>query len=589
MIETIYLQSFERRVYMKHLIAVSQKQKKADFIIRNAKVADLISLKWVEADVVVTNGKIVAVDETKSYEAITEEDAKGRYVIPGLIDAHIHIESSMLTPEQFSEILLPHGITAVVTDPHEIANVAGAIGLQYMIDAAKFSKMDIFYMLPSSVPCTSFENAGAHLTAADLEPFTNEKQVLGIAEVMDFPAVLSGDENMLQKIQLGHDNAMIIDGHGAGLNAQQLTGYRAANIHTDHECVSAEEALERVKHGMYVLIREGSAAKNLKAILPAVNERNARRFAFCTDDKHLDEIIQEGTINHDISLAIQEGMSPLLAIQLATLNAAECYRLHDRGLIAPGYKADFILLDSLDEIKPNAVWKNGEKVVENGQLLAPSTARAEVPTRILNSVQLPKLTKSDLALKMVGSKANVIEVIPNQIVTKKLVTEVDVVNGEFVASIEKDYLKIAVIERHHQKGTKAVAIVHGLGLQKGAIATTIAHDSHNAIVAGTNDEDMLIAIEALQKMQGGLVVVADGKVIGEMALSVGGIMTTLSAQEAETQLLGVHNALKEIHPSCKFHLFLTLSFLSLPVIPSLKLTDTGLFDVENFRHISVEA
>ena len=573
---------------MKYLVEVSQKQRKADFILRNAKVADLISLEWIDADVVIADGKIIAVDKTKSYDAFTEEDAQGRYVIPGMIDAHIHIESSMLTPEQFSEILLPHGITTAITDPHEIANVAGTIGLQYMLDAAEFAKMDIFYMLPSSVPCTSFENAGARLTAVDLAPFTKEKQILGIAEVMDFPAVLSGDENMLQKIQLGLDNGMIIDGHGAGLNEQQLTGYRAASIHTDHECVSAEEALERLRQGMYVLIREGSAAKNLKAIIPAVNERNSRRFAFCTDDKHLDEIIAEGTINNSVSMAVQEGMLPLLAIQLATLNAAECYRLYDRGLIAPGYKADFMLIDSLEEIKPNAVWKNGEKVAENGRLLVSSTSRADVPARILNSVNLPKLSKADLALKLNKPKANIIEVIPNQIVTKKLVAEVDVVDGDFVASVEKDYLKIAVIERHHQKGTKAVAIVHGLGLQKGAVATTIAHDSHNAIVVGTNDEDMLVALEALQNMQGGLVVVADGEVIGEMALNVGGIMTTLSAKEAEAKLAEVHDALHEIHPSCAFHLFLTLSFLSLPVIPSLKLTDTGLFDVEKFTHISVE-
>ena len=574
---------------MKHLIEVSQQKQKADFILRNAQVADLLNLEWIQADVVVADGQIIAIDEAGTFEAHKEEDAGGRYVVPGMIDAHIHIESSMLTPEQFSEILLPHGVTAVVTDPHEIANVAGTVGLQYMLDAAKHAKMDIYYMLPSSVPCTSFENAGAKLTAKDLQPFAREEQVLGIADVMDFPAVLSTDVEMLEKIQLGRHNGMIIDGHGAGLNAGQLLGYRAANIHTDHECVSAEEARERVKQGMYVLIREGSAAKNLKAILPAVTERNARRFAFCTDDKHLDEIMEEGTINSAAAMAIQEGLDPLLAVQIATLNAAECYRLHDRGLLAPGFKADFVLLDAVETMKPVAVWKNGEKVAANGAMLEPTSTRAEVPARILESVNLPMMTEADLAIPMSKTRANIIEVIPNQIVTKKLVADVDVVDGRFVPSVEKDFLKIAVVERHHQKLTKGIAIVHGLGLQKGAVATTIAHDSHNAIVVGTNDADMLVALEALQLIQGGLVVVADGEVVGELALPVGGIMTTVSAADAAAELAKVHDALHMIHPTCDFHLFLTLSFLSLPVIPTLKLTDTGLFDVETFSHVSVEA
>ena len=574
---------------MKDLIAISQHGEPADFILRNARVADVFSLTWRTADVVVAKGRIVAIDSHGQYEAKEEEDAAGRYVIPGLMDAHIHIESSMLTPEQFSRILLPHGVTSVVTDPHEIANVAGTEGLQYMLDAAKEAELDIYYMLPSSVPATSFEHSGAVLTAEDLIPFVGEARVLGIAEVMDYPAVLAGQESMLEKIQLGHHHRMIVDGHGAGLSPAQITGYRAAGIHTDHECINAEEALDRVEQGMYVLIREGSAAKNLKDVLPAVNSSNARRFAFCTDDKHLDEIIQEGTINHAVALAIKEGMEPLQAIQLATLNAAECYRLHNQGALAPGYAADFVMLEELEAIKPAAVWKNGRKVAEAGTMLTQSPSKVEVPARILQSVRLPELTAADLALPMKGMTANIIEVIPNQIVTKRLQAEVDVEEGYFKPSMEKDYLKIAVFERHHLRGTKSVAIVHGLGLQAGAVATTIAHDSHNAIVVGTNDEDMLVALRALEQMNGGLVVVKAGKVLAQMALPVGGIMTNMEAQQAEQQLQEVHKALHILHPTCHFHLFLTLSFLSLPVIPALKLTDTGLFDVEAFRHIPVDA
>lgn len=573
---------------MKNLIAISQHRIEADFILRNAMVADVFLLQWKKADLVVANGRIIAVDSEGNYQAKREEDAKGRYCIPGLIDAHIHIESSMLTPEQFSRILLPHGITTVISDPHEIANVAGTTGLSYMIDEARHALMDIYYMLPSSVPATSFEHAGATLKATDLAPFIEDKQVLGLAEVMDFTAVLNGDNDMIAKIQLGLDSNMIIDGHAAGLNAKQITGYRAANIHTDHECVSAEEAFERVTQGMYVLMREGSAAKNVRAILPAVSPQNARRFAFCTDDKHLDEIIKEGTINASITIAIEEGMEPLQAIQIASLNAAECYRLHHLGALAAGFQADFVLLDDLETMQIAAVWKRGEKVAENGAMLTPVSTLSEIPASILHSVHLPEITAADFKLPLTQSLVNIIEVIPHQIVTKKLTAHVDVVEGEFVASTDKDFLKIAVFERHLQRGTKSVAIVHGLGLQAGAVATTISHDSHNAIVVGTNDADMATALNALQAMQGGLVVIKNGEILAQMVLPIGGIMTNVDAVAAEQELQAVHDALHILHPTLSFHLFLTLSFLALPVIPKLKLTDTGLFDVEAFEHIDIE-
>ncbi|MER1987729.1 MAG: adenine deaminase [Solibacillus sp.] len=574
---------------MKKMIAVSQQQLQADFILRNATVADVFLLQWKKADIVVANGRIIAIDPDGKYEATREEDAGGRYCIPGLIDAHIHIESSMLTPEQFSRIILPHGVTTVISDPHEIANVAGRDGLSYMLDEARQAMMDIFYMLPSSVPATSFEHAGAVLKAADLAPFINDNQVLGIAEVMDFVAVLTGDADMLEKVELGRAQNMIIDGHAAGLSAAQITGYRAAGIHTDHECVSADEAIERITQGMYVLMREGSAAKNVRAILPVVTPQNARRFAFCTDDKHLDEIITEGTINATVAMAIAQGMEPLQAIQIASLNAAECYRLHDRGALTAGFIADFVLLDDLNTMQIAAVWKNGEKVAEHGAMLSSSANQAHVPPAILQSVHLPAITAADFKLPLTQSRVHIIEVIPHQIITKKMIAHVDVAGGEFVSSTEKDFLKIAVFERHLQRGTKSVAIVHGLGLQAGAVATTISHDSHNAIVVGTNDADMAAALNALQAMQGGLVVVKDGVVLAEMPLPIGGIMTNVDAALAAKQLHAVHDALHTLHPTLSFHLFLTLSFLALPVIPSLKLTDTGLFDVEAFQHISVEA
>ncbi len=573
----------------KESISSSQNNSKADFILRNAQVADVFNLVWRKADVVVKNGLIVAIDIEGKFEADIVEDATGKYVIPGLIDGHIHIESSMLPPSEFSKILLPHGITTVITDPHEIANVAGAEGIQYMLDDAENAEMDIHVMLPSSVPATSFENAGATLKAKDLAPFLNHPKVLGLAEVMDFPSVLNGNEDMMQKIAQTEAKNLVIDGHGAGLTAKQIRGYRVAGIQTDHECVTADEARTRIQQGMYVLIREGSAAKNLRDVLPAVTPTNARRFLFCTDDKHLDELIKEGSINHDIALAIKEGLEPLQAIQLATLNAAECYRLKNKGAVAEGYVADLILLDNVTTCKPQAVWKDGKKVVENGQLIRKVTKSESVPASVLQSVHIPKLTAQDLEIPFKkGNQANIIEIVPNQLITHKKIATVQVENHVFVPSIDKDYLKLAVIERHHQLGTIGLGIVHGFGLQKGAVATTVAHDSHNALVCGTNDADMLVALDTLQKMQGGYVVIADGKVLSALPLPIAGLMTNLNAEDAEKQLHDLHHALFQLNPDLDFHLFLTLSFIALPVIPSIKITDTGLFDVINFKHITIE-
>lgn len=573
-----------------HTILISQHKQEADTILQNALVADVFNLTWKTADIVIANGVIIAVDEQKSFKAKRVIDVKGKYVIPGLIDGHIHIESSMLPPSEFNRILLPHGVTSVVTDPHEIANVAGVKGLQFMLDDAAQAEMDIYVMLPSSVPGTAFENAGAVLKAKDLAPFIADERVLGLAEVMDFPAVLSGDADMLDKISMARTANMVIDGHGAGLNSEQIRGYRAAGIMTDHECVTAEEALDRVTQGMYVLMREGSAAKNVRDLLPAVTPANAQRFLFCTDDKHLDELMEQGSINYAVSLAIAEGMEPIRAIQLATLNAANCYRLYNKGALAPGYVADIVVLDDLKEMRVASVWKAGVLVAEGGAMLTEKRSGAAVPAPIMHSVHLPRVSEADLAISFErGSRANIIEIIPNQITTKRVLMDVPVRDGKFVPSVEQDLLKLAVVERHHGLGNIGLGITKGFGLRKGAVATTVAHDSHNALVLGTNDADMIVALEALADIQGGFVVVADGKVLASLALPIGGLMTSLPAQEAEQQLHALHDALHELNPSLSFHLFLTLSFISLPVIPELKLTDTGLFDVVTFKHIPIEA
>lgn len=574
---------------LEHPILVSQERRIADTIIKNAMVADVFNLQWRKANIVIADGIIVAIDEEDTFTAKTVEDAQGKFVIPGLIDGHIHIESSMLTPSEFNRILIPHGITSVVTDPHEIANVSGTSGLQFMLDDAAEAEMDIYVMLPSSVPGTSFENAGAVLKAKDLAPFIGHKDVIGLAEVMDFPAVLTADTDMLEKITMAQKAGMVIDGHGAGLKSSQIRGYRVAGIHTDHECVSAEEAIDRITQGMYVLMREGSAAKNVRDILPAVTPANAHRFLFCTDDKHLDELIEQGSINYAVSLAVADGMEPIQAIQLATLNAANCYRLYNKGALAPGFVADIIVLEDLETMKAGAVFKDGVKVAQEGRMLTEKKKGASLVTSIMESVHLPKITLADLAIPFEHSvRANVIEIMPNQLTTKKVVLDVPVVDGVFEPSVEQDLLKLAVVERHHNLGNIGLGIVTGFGLRKGAVATTVAHDSHNALVLGTNDADMIVALEALSEMQGGFVVVEDGKVIGSMALPIGGLMTNLEAEKAEQELHALHEALHELNPELDFHLFLTLSFISLPVIPDVKLTDTGLFDVVAFQHIPIE-
>ncbi|TKD70447.1 adenine deaminase [Pseudalkalibacillus hwajinpoensis] len=555
----------------------------ADTVIKNGYVLDSYNLELIKTDVAIVDGVIAGIGKFDGAEII---DAEGKYVVPSLIDAHVHIESAMVTPTEFAKAVLPHGVTAVVTDPHEIANVCGSEGLSFMLDDSESVPMDIFFMLPSSVPSTSFENAGATLTAKDLKPFYQHERVLGLAEVMDYPSVAETSDSMMQKLHDAHLNKKKIDGHAAGLDSRALNIYKSAGIDTDHECITADEALERISRGMYVLIREGSVAKNLKQLLPAVTERNARRFMFCTDDKHLNDLLKEGSVDHNIRLAIKHGMNPLLAIQMATLNAAECYGLKTKGALAPGHDADFLLLDNLESFSIEHVYRGGKLVAENGST---EVGTKKMPAEaILNSVHIPELTQDNLRLSVDEGKANVIEIIPNQLVTNKLKIDVDRDNDNaFMPSAKNDLMKLAVIERHHHTGNIGLGIVKGLKFKRGAIASTVGHDSHNLIIAGTNDLDMIKAAKVIQDMQGGLVVIQDEKVIGEIPLPIAGLLSDKEYRSLDKDLENLDKALALIEAPSHFNPFLTLSFLSLPVIPDLKLTDLGLFDVKAFRHISI--
>lgn len=569
-------------------ISVASGRELADTVIKNGKIIDVFNGEIIDGDIAIVDGFIVGIGK---FEGKNVVDANGRFISPAFIDGHVHIESSMVTPPEFAKVSLLHGVTTVVTDPHEIANVLGVDGIQYMLESSKNLPFDIYFMLPSCVPATEFEHSGAILKAEDLRPFYQEARVLGLAEVMNYPAVQNNEHDMLDKIMDAQKFGKKIDGHAAGLSANDLNVYMSAGIRTDHESTTAAEAKERLSRGMYLMIREGTVAKDLQQLIPIVNDRNSRRCLFVTDDKHLDDLIRDGSIDHNIRLAIQSGIHPITAIQMATINTAECFGIEDKGAIAPGYKADLVLLNDLNTIKITEVYKEGKRFVENGVLVEElKTNPVNESKRLKNSVRFHELFDEHLNIHVKNSKANIIEIIPNSLITKHIIEKVNVCEqGIFHPSVDNDQLKLAVIERHHLTKNIGLGIVKGLGLKSGAIATTIAHDSHNLIIAGTNDFDMITAANAIKEMQGGLIVVNQGKVIASLELTIAGLMSERPYLEVATSLHEIHLALETIGANKDFNPFLTLSFLSLPVIPELKLTDIGLFHVSKFEHISVES
>jgi adenine deaminase len=575
------------RNHLTKRISVASGRELADTVIKNGKIIDVFSNEIINGDIAIVDGYIVGIGK---FEGKNVVDANGRYVAPAFIDGHVHIESSMVTPTEFAKISLLHGVTTVVADPHEIANVLGVEGIQYMLDSSENLPFDFYFMLPSCVPATEFEHSGAILKAEDLQPFYQEPRVLGLAEVMNYPAVHNAEIDMLDKIIDAKKSGKKIDGHAAGLSANNLNVYMTAGIRTDHESTTTEQAKERLSRGMYLMIREGTVAKDLRQLISIVNDHNSRRCLFVTDDKHLDDLIRDGSIDHNIRLAIQSGISPITAIQMATLNAAECFGIDNKGAIAPGYKADFLLLDDLNTIKITAVYKDGQVCVENGVLVKEIKINYVKETnRLRNSVRFHELSEEQIHIHITKSKANVIEIIPNSLLTRHIIEKVDICErGFFQPSISKDHLKLAVIERHHLTKNIGLGIVKGLGLKSGAIATTIAHDSHNLIIAGANDFDMLVAANAIKEMQGGLIVVNEGKIIAAIELPIAGLMSNRPYLDVATSLNDLHLALETLGANKDFNPFLTLSFLSLPVIPELKLTDIGLFQVSKFEHIGIE-
>ena len=568
-------------------IKAANKEISCDLVIKNISVVDVFQCSSFICDVAIKNGFIVGLGD---YSGNIEVNGTGKFICPGLIDSHAHIESSMLTPNEYYKTALLHGVTSLIADPHEIANVLGQAGIKFMIDSAQNIPFDFYFMLPSCVPSTPFENSGAVLTSSDLKDFYSNSKVLGLAEVMDYPSVANCNDDMINKLYDAISNNSIIDGHGAGLNSHSINVYSTANIKTDHECATYEQLIDRVRRGIYVLMREGTVAKNLNELIKGASIFNSRRICLCTDDKHIDDLAHNGSIDTSIKMCIKGGLAPEIAIQMATLNAAECYNLKNKGAIAPSYVADFLILDSLEEFKINSVYKNGKLVVSNN-ILINDVKYSNVYPSLSNSIKLPTLTKDTLKIDVKNkSILNVIELIPNKLESNHLKLDISKLNfdDEFISLTTPDnLLKIAVIERHKNTGNVGVGVLKGLNLKSGAIATTIAHDSHNLIVCGTNDADMLFAVEELKKINGGIIIVKDGTVLASVSLEIGGIITARNSDDVISDLDKLHDALKIIAPDITFNPFLTLSFLSLPVIPDIKITDKGLFDVKNFNFIDV--
>lgn len=566
----------------KHLIRVAQGLEPADLVLKNAEVFHVFTGEFIRCDVAIAEGHIAG---TGSYFGIEEIDMEGKYLTPGFIDAHVHIESSMLTPAQFAKAALPCGTTTVVTDPHEIANVYGAKGIQYMLDSSEGIPLNTYIMLPSCVPSTDWEDAGASLSAEDLEPFLANPRVLGLAEVMDTEGVLTQSPKVSAKLQMAA--GYCIDGHAPGLTCSQIMGYAAAGVRSDHECVNKEQALDRLRAGMYVMLRDGTAAKSLKALLPAVNPDTAPYFMFCVDDKLPAEMLEKGYINNMVRKTIRAGVSVANALQIATINAARYFGLKDVGALAPGCKADILVFEDLHTWRPVAVYKDGRKVVDKGRLLIPSKQQPFAAHE--NSVRLSEVSLGDFAIPLRTEAANVICLVPYQIVTKRLQLKVKKESGCAVSDVENDVLKMLVFERHHATGKIGKGLVKGFGLRRGALASTIAHDAHNLAVIGTNDEDMLLAVQELQRIGGGICITDGGKVIGSLALPIAGLMTDESAEVvAETQEQLIQIA-REMGVPEFYAPFLTLAFLSLPVVPAVKLTDRGMVDVANNCLLPLEA
>jgi adenine deaminase len=571
---------------LKSLIGVAAGREKADLVIKNCKVVNVYTSEILEEDIAIKDGIIVGLGD---YDGERVVDGQGAYAIPGLIDSHIHIESSFVTPQELGSLVVPRGTTTIIADPHEIVNVCGVYGFDYMVEAGEGTDLDIKYQLPSCVPATPFEHSGAIIDSDDLTRLLHLDDAFGVGEMMNFPGVVYGDDEVISKVVAGRKARKVIDGHAPGLGGKELNAYVTAGIKTDHECFTVEEMEEKLRLGMYIQLREGSASKNLRTLLRGVTKDNSHRLLLCSDDRQPKDIIEEGNLDNHLRICVEEGVEPITAIKMATLNPAQCYGLFDRGAIAPGLRGDIVLVDNLTDFQVGEVYIKGRLVGKDREYLGKSES-TDI-NKVAGSVLVKGLTVDKLNLNSKSNDVKVIEIIPGEIVTKKATARVKLDEaGDFVFDPNQDIVKIVVVERHKGTGNVAVGLLKGYGLKEGAVAQTIAHDSHNIVAVGTNNEEIMKAIEEIIQMSGGAVVVEDGKTICQMPLPIGGLMTDQTGEWVAENLEKIQNVLhnslgvnEDVEP------LMTLAFMSLPVIPELKITDMGLFDVTKFAFTNVEA
>ncbi len=555
----------------------------ADLVLKNGRIVNVLSCEVHDGDVAIAGDRVVGIGQYDGREIV---DVRGQYVCPGFIDGHIHIESSLLSVPEFSKLVAVHGTTAVVTDPHEIANVLGAEGIRFMLSSSKYCPIHVYVMASSCVPASQFESAGAELTALDIMPLLSDPWVLGLAEMMNFPGVVAAERECLDKLRM--IDGQRIDGHAPGLSGRELCAYVATGIASDHECTTIEEAREKLRMGMYIMIREGSQAKDLDALLPLVSPATLERFMFVTDDKDVEDLLAHGHMDHIIRRAIAGGLSPVHAVKLATINTARYFGLAGLGAVAPGYLASLVVLDDLERCHVTHTFQSGRLVAKDGEVIDRDAGRRK--RQILRSaINVHWLELDDFKIKpeRTGTcKVNVIEVVEGRIDTQRSAEEMPIVDGLLHADPSRDLCKIAVIERHQASGNVGLGFVRGFGLTGGAIASSVCHDSHNLVVAGTNDQDMFTAAVQLVKMRGGFCVVKDGAVLAEVPLPIAGLMSEVGATALSGQLTRLHEAAQQLDGKLR-RPFMALSFLNLSVIGSLKITDQGLVDVDRFELIDL--
>jgi len=562
-------------VSVERLIAVARGEEPADLLLKNGRLVNVLSGEVHPARVAIVDGRVAGWGG--DYRARRVVDLAGRYICPGFIDAHVHLESSMVQPAEFARAVLPHGTVAVVCDPHEIANVLGMDGVRYILHASAGLPLTVYVMAPSCVPATDMETAGAALDAADIVQLLGYDRVLGLAEMMNYPGVLFRVPSVLAKIEAAAGRP--VDGHAPGLSGQDLNAYLAAGIGSDHECTDVDEAREKLRRGMHIFIREGTTARNLHSLLPLVTPVNARFCHFCTDDRHPDTLLTEGHVDDIVRQAIAKGLDPVLAIQMASINTALYFGLRQVGAVAPGYRADLLVLDDLRGVQVAQVYAAGQLVAEGGRCLLSAAELPQVPTQPTVHVDAAAL---DLTIPAGQGPARVIGVVPGQVVTEDLRLEPAIAGGQVVADPGRDLAKIAVVERHRGTGNIGLGLVKGIGLSRGAIASSVAHDSHNVVVVGTSDADMRAAVAAVAEMGGGQVAVIARQVQAACPLPIAGLMSDQPLEKVRDQAAALTNAAQQMGSTLPDP-FMTLSFLALPVIPALKLTDKGLVDVIKFQ------